>query len=118
MLVSRILVQANVMEKSRTKYLSVVGFLSILIAAVYIGNSVLTTNFSHSILAPIRFVSTTNAVDTLGARYRRECPTHRFKSVKIVSRKPDIMIIDEFLTPEEANVLIGAAYFPSLLRNG
>jgi hypothetical protein len=44
----------------------------------------------------------------LAARYRESCPTQRF-SVKLLSQAPDIMIMDDFLTPAEAQFLINVA---------
>ena len=44
--------------------------------------------------------------------YRRGCPIHQFGSVKIVSRAPDIMLIEGFVTEAEATFLVKAAYIP------
>jgi hypothetical protein len=44
----------------------------------------------------------------LAARYRESCPEHPF-TVKLLSRAPDIMIIEDFLTPAEAQFLINVA---------
>lgn len=104
------------MEVQRTTYLGVIGLLGILIAATYVNPG---AKLSPSILAPFRSAYepfTTSgfapSVDNLAARYQKGCPTHRFESVKIVSRDPSIMIIEDFLTPEEVQTLINAAYFP------
>lgn len=43
------------------------------------------------------------------ATYREACPAHQF-TVKLLSRAPDIMIIEDFLTPREAEFLINVAY--------
>jgi Na+/H+-dicarboxylate symporter len=101
------------MAAQRTKYVTVVGFLGIVIAAVYINAA---ANLSPSIFALLQslreeFVTagSTPSVASLAPRYRKECPKHRFKSVKIVSPQPNIMIIEEFLTSEEAQFLINAA---------
>jgi hypothetical protein len=45
----------------------------------------------------------------LAARYREFCPPHKF-TVKLLSRAPDIMIIEDFLNPAEAQFLINVAY--------
>lgn len=42
----------------------------------------------------------------LADKYRDSCPDHQFKSVRLVSRSPEIMIIDGFLTEEEAAALV------------
>jgi hypothetical protein len=44
----------------------------------------------------------------LAARYRESCPAHPF-TVKLLSRAPDIIIIEDFLTPAEAQFLINVA---------
>ena len=43
------------------------------------------------------------------AKYEHGCPEHQFDSVKIVSRAPDIMVIDGFLTKFEAEYLMKLA---------
>ena len=53
-----------------------------------------------------------NTPISLGAQYRNGCPDHRFSSVKHLSRSPDIMLIEDFLTPGEAETLIRIAYGP------
>src|SRR5271170_64964 len=47
----------------------------------------------------------------LADEYRRGCPAHHFESVKIVSRAPDIMLIEGFVTEAEAEFLVKTAYF-------
>jgi len=46
----------------------------------------------------------------LADKYRDSCPDHQFTSIRLLSRSPEIMIIDGFLTEEEAQVLIHMAY--------
>ena len=42
--------------------------------------------------------------------YRRQgCPKHPFKSVQILGRAPDIILIDDFVSKAEAEYLITAA---------
>jgi len=48
---------------------------------------------------------------SLADEYRRGCPAHHFESVKIVSRAPDIMLIEGFVTEAEAEFLVKTAYF-------
>lgn len=45
----------------------------------------------------------------LADNYRDSCPDHQFKSVRLVSRSPEIMIIDGFITEEEADALVHMA---------
>jgi len=98
------------MEAQRTKYVTVVGFLGIVIAAVYINAA---AKLSPSIFAPLQSLreatGSVPSVASLAPRYRKGCPKHRFKSVKIVYPAANIMIIEEFLTSEEAQFLINAA---------
>ena len=42
----------------------------------------------------------------LADKYRDSCPDHQFKSVRLVSRSPEIILIDGFLTEEEAAALV------------
>lgn len=46
----------------------------------------------------------------LADEYRRGCPAHQFESVKIVSRAPDIMLIEGFVTEAEAEFLVKTAH--------
>jgi hypothetical protein len=49
-------------------------------------------------------------ISSIGERYLRDgCPKHQFKSIRLAHRQPDIMIIEGFLTEEEANFLIAEA---------
>jgi len=48
---------------------------------------------------------------SLGEQYRNGCPNHQFESVRIISRSPEIILIDGFLTKAEADVLVNMAYF-------
>ena len=50
----------------------------------------------------------------LADEYRRGCPAHQFESVKIVSRAPDIMLIEGFVTEAEAEFLVKTAYHPRI----
>jgi hypothetical protein len=44
--------------------------------------------------------------------YEHSCPPHQYDSVKIVSRNPDIIIIENFLSPWERQYLVDIAYRP------
>lgn len=49
--------------------------------------------------------------ENLADLYRQQgCPKHPFTSVRIVSRSPDIILIDEFVTKAEAEYLSNAVY--------
>jgi len=49
-------------------------------------------------------------IDTIAAAYRKGCPDHRFGSISILSRSPQLLIIENFVTPVEAEFLIKTAY--------
>jgi len=42
--------------------------------------------------------------------YEHSCPPHQYDSVKIVSRNPDIIIVEGFLSPFERKYLVDIAY--------
>jgi hypothetical protein len=47
---------------------------------------------------------------SLGAEYMAlGCPEHRFKSVRLLSRRPELIFIEGFLTEAEAQVLLNLA---------
>ena len=46
----------------------------------------------------------------LADQYRNGCPHHQFDSVRIISRSPEIILIEGFLTKQEAEVLVQMAY--------
>jgi hypothetical protein len=48
------------------------------------------------------------------SRYQDGCPVHKFAGVRIVSRRPEIILIDGFLTDHEAQALVTIAYSPHL----
>ena len=48
-------------------------------------------------------------VKELASEYRKGCPQHRFSSVKILSREPYALLIENFVTPAEAEFLVKAA---------
>jgi len=50
------------------------------------------------------------SAEDLADLYRRQgCPKHPFTSVRILSRAPDIILIDDFVTKAEADYLTNAA---------
>src|SRR5271163_1724423 len=60
----------------------------------------------------LHFQTHTSTAD-IAELYANGCPEHHFASVRQLSRSPDIMIIDGFITPEEAQILVKAAYLTS-----
>jgi len=47
---------------------------------------------------------------SLADQYRNGCPKHQFESVRFISRSPEIILIDGFLTKAEADALVRIAY--------
>ena len=96
-----------------TKYANVLGVLGIFTTIVYV-NPIAT--FIPAILNPVHYL--TNRVtefknqgpfDSLPIEYRNGCPVHKFNSVRQLSRAPDVMIIEGFLTKFEAEYLVEIA---------
>jgi hypothetical protein len=50
-----------------------------------------------------------NSKQAFLAKYSNGCPAHKYGSVKIISRAPDIIAIEDFLTADEAEHLISFA---------
>ena len=100
---------------SWSKYVNVLGILGFIFAIL----SVLPiTGVASTSLVNIPFFSRLNdflrknpgiGVIDEAAKYEHGCPEHQFDSVKIVSRAPDIMVIEGFLTKFEAEHLMKLA---------
>jgi hypothetical protein len=55
-------------------------------------------------------------VHNIAAEYRKKgCPAFPFTSVQLISRNPDLILIEGFLTEAEATILIKAAYCPKVI---
>jgi hypothetical protein len=100
-------------SKTWSKYVPVLGILTALLAAFSVHQFAIDFD-PHSIRQAFSNFTTSKASSppSLGAQYRNGCPEHRFSSVKQLSRAPDIMLIEDFLTPAEAETLIRIAYDP------
>jgi hypothetical protein len=64
--------------------------------------------------AQLRFHGQTTSrkltIDNLAAEYRKGCPKHQFKSIQLLSRSPQMMLISGFITEVEAEFLVRIAY--------
>jgi hypothetical protein len=99
---------------SYVKYFTALGALAFAYFYVYPNQSPKVTPVIQ-VLEKVRgHFQTHPAAASLAERYANGCPEHHFDSVRQLSRSPDIMIIDGFLTPEEAQILVKAAYLTSL----
>lgn len=101
------------MESGKAKYLYVLGLLGLLFALAYVNpfSGTPPAFISNSPLLSRFFEKTTDAstaltFDEMVEKYRHGCPEHRYDSVKILSRAPDMMVIEGFLTKEEASYLV------------
>lgn len=93
--------------------MNVLGFLGLLASILYINP---VANVIPAISTPYQYFygqatgsAPANPFDVLPAQYRNGCPVHKFKSVRQLSRKPDVMIIEGFLTQFEADYLLKIA---------
>jgi hypothetical protein len=99
------------------KYVPLLGILTALLGALSVNQFAVDFDPLSIRQAFSNFTtSKDNTPISLGAQYRNGCPEHRFSSVKHLSRAPDIMVIEDFLTPAEAETLIRLAYHPCLFR--
>jgi hypothetical protein len=95
-----------------TKYANVLGVLGLLTTIVYV-NPIAT--FLPTVLNHINSIydrtelTPAGPFDSLPVEYRNGCPDHKFTSVRQLSRAPDVMIIEGFLTKFEADYLVDIA---------
>ena len=100
-----------------TRYVNALGVLGLLAGIVYLNPlanpaSIQPFRDLYDRAVHLTFPTTivSSKVSDIGARYLKDgCPKHQFKSVRVANRQPDIMIIEDFLTEEEANFLIAQA---------
>jgi hypothetical protein len=103
-------------EPAWVKYANAIGILALLTGVIYfnpLGGSPSLPEIPSIPSIPSIFDSfriQRGPLDELPATLPNGCPAHKFKSVRHLSRAPDIMIIEGFLTPEEADVLVEVAY--------
>jgi len=95
------------------KYLNVVPILGVLVALAYIAlESASIAGIFTSVRGYFENLSNTQpeaGMKRLVQEYRKGCPNHRFKSTQLLSRDPDIVLIEGFLTQAEAQFLVKAA---------
>jgi len=105
------------------KYINLLGLLGFVTAIVYVNP---LTSDAPIIARANQFLkratgitfqqpsSASSSEEAFLAKYINGCPVHQYSAVKIVSRAPDIMVIENFVTPEEADYLVKFAYIPPL----
>jgi hypothetical protein len=94
-----------------TKYFSAIGLLGLLMGIMYLNplaNAPQLEPLQHLYKRVTEFTFGTPTHD-FAVEYLKQCPDHKFQSVRLVSRAPDIMLIEGFLTKDEANVLVSQA---------
>lgn len=106
-------------EPAWVKYANAIGVLALLTGIIYfnpLGGSPSLPTFSSLSSIPMMFgafrlqsIQGAPLVD-LPATLPNGCPAHKFKSVRHLSRAPHIMVIEGFLSPEEADALLELAY--------
>lgn len=87
--------------------LNIVGFLGLVLAVTYfIPYQEISSSFSIAKIGSSVATTRSVVVDNLATEYRKGCPQHRFTSVRILSRAPNIILIEGFVTPTEAEFLV------------
>lgn len=112
-------------EAAWVKYANAVGVLALLTGIIYfnpLGGSPSLPTFSSISSIPLMFgafrlqsIQGAAPLVDLPATLPNGCPAHKFKSVRHLSRAPDIMVIEGFLSSEEADALLELAYLPPSL---
>ena len=102
---------------SGLQYINVIAFCGLLVGLVNVNWSTLSQIpigrlYKRTIKGPFDDGIPIFRNGNLADEYRRGCPIHQFGSVKIVSRAPDIMLIEGFVTEAEAAFLVKTAYIP------
>ena len=100
-------------------YLNILGVLSALVGiSLYLyphldvdWQALLQPLFQQSAQSPMEMTSQLT-MDTISAEYRKGCPAHKYGSISLLSRSPQFIIIENFVTPIEAEFLIKTAYPP------
>jgi hypothetical protein len=90
------------------KYLAVIALLVVAVAILYV-DQFPDVRYKLAWDAGKQKAASLNAVFTY-SNSNGECPEHRYEGVKIVSRAPDIMLINGFMSQEEADALIRLAF--------
>jgi hypothetical protein len=93
------------------KYLPLLGILTALLAVISVNR--FPFNFDSLFIRKLydQFANSPKEdVLDVGGQERDVCLDHRFTSVKQLSRAPDIILIEGFLSPMEAEALIRVAY--------
>jgi hypothetical protein len=104
------------MEPGTAKYFNILGLLGLILALVYVNpfsgtppaflsNSPVFARLNNLFKKPTG-ASTGLTQNEMIEKYRYGCPNHQFDSVKVLSRTPDMMVIEGFLTKDEANYLV------------
>jgi hypothetical protein len=112
--------KSSTMEKGNgwKKFVNALGLLGWVVGIVSLMGGVSTTSFSNlPFLSHVNDFLRKTVPGSLGvidesAKYRNGCPLHQFDSIKVLSRSPDIMVIEGFLSKFEADYLVRLAYLP------
>jgi len=92
--------------------------IALVVVAACIGQLLLSSGILGSFHIKSLFypqaMSVERQVKKLPAQYQRKCPLSPFSSIQIASRNPQLIIIENFLTPADASFLLKTAYVPLL----
>src|SRR5277367_1162684 len=101
-----------------TKYINVLGLLGFMTAIIYInplaGDATIIARANDFLKRStgIHFQTSLSPEEEFLAKYQNGCPAHQYSAVKIASRAPDIIVIENFVSKEEAEYLVKFAYNP------
>ena|SRR5579859_1915769 len=93
------------------------GFVVLIAMAAYVIQLESPPNAISTLINPLfhkHALTLEQQVKNLPAEYRKGCPSTPFTSVKLVSRSPEIILIEGFLSAAEAAFLMQVAYLPCL----
>ena len=96
---------------SWSKLINILGLLGFIFAIVSVVPIAEIASTSRAFLSHLNDFLTKPEIVVIdeAAKYEHGCPEHQFDSVKVVSRAPDIMVIEGFLTKFEAEYLMKLA---------
>ena len=99
---------------SVSKYVNVLGLLGVMTCILYLNPLgdylpilVYPARFAHDIY--VKHTADPSPRELLPPEYADGCPLHKYKSVRVLSRSPDLLFIEGFLSDFEAEYLLNIA---------
>jgi len=97
-----------------SKYVNVLGLLGVLTCILYVNPLgdhlpivVYPARFAHDTY--LKYTADPPPRESLPPEYADGCPAHKYKSVRLLSRSPDLLFIEGFLSHFEAEYLLNIA---------